>query len=170
MFLSSTTEYALRAAVFLASIPGDAANSERIAERTKVPSGYISKVMRDLVVAGIVSSQRGPNGGFALARDASRISVLEVVDAVTPLRRIRACPLGNPEHLSLCPLHRRLDDAIATIQKAFADTSLADLLDAGTRRGEQCGGVAQGVTITASASPGPRRSRGSGSTARGRAR
>jgi len=170
MMISSTTEYALRAAVYLASIGNEAASSERIAEHTKVPPGYISKVMRDLVVAGIVSSQRGPNGGFALARDVAKISILEVVDAVTPLRRIRSCPLGNSEHLALCPLHHRLDDAIATIQKAFADTSLADLLNPGSRRAGQCGGVANGVALSTSAASGPRRSRAAGRPSRGRAR
>ncbi len=155
MILSSTTEYALRAAVFLAANMGEAANSERIAECTKVPPGYISKVMRDLVVAGIASSQRGPNGGFSLARDPSTISILEVVDAVTPIQRIRACPLGNPSHLSLCPLHRKLDDAIESIQKAFSSTTLADLLEPGAGRAGRCAGVTNGVTLTSAATPRP---------------
>lgn len=170
MILSSTTEYALRAAVHLASIHGEAANSERIAEATKVPSGYLSKVMRDLVVAGVASSQRGPNGGFVLARDPSKISILEVIEAVTPLQRIRSCPLGNPAHLTLCPLHRKLDDAIEGIQSAFASTTLADLLEPGPGKSGRCMGVVNGTTLTTSAAPGPRRSRAAGSTPRGRAR
>jgi Rrf2 family nitric oxide-sensitive transcriptional repressor len=124
---SSTTEYALRASVFLASLNGDSASSERISEATKVPPGYISKVMRDLVVARLVESQRGPNGGFTLSRDPSSITVLDVVNAVTPIQRIESCPLGNPTHLNLCPLHRRLDDAIASIQEAFRKTTLAEV-------------------------------------------
>lgn len=170
MFLSSTTEYALRAVVYLASIKSEAASSERIAEATKVPPGYISKVMRDLVVAGLVSSQRGPNGGFALVRDPARISILEVVDAVTPIQRIRTCPLGNPEHLALCPLHRRLDDAIAAFQKAFSDTAVADLLDSGAKVRGRCAGVAGEVTITTSAARNPRRNGGSGGTPLDRSR
>lgn len=126
--ISSTTEYALRAAVHLGALRGGSANSERIAEATKVPPGYISKVMRDLVVAGLAMSQRGPNGGFMLARAPESITVLEVVNAVTPIHRIKSCPLGNPDHVALCPLHKRLDEAIAGVEAAFASTTLADLL------------------------------------------
>ncbi|MDZ4831802.1 MAG: Rrf2 family transcriptional regulator [Phycisphaerae bacterium] len=142
--LSSTAEYALRAAVFLASSDGVPANSERIAEVTKVPSGYISKVMRDLVVAQLVSSQRGPNGGFALARPASEITILDVVNAVTPIQRIRSCPLGDPKHISLCPLHRRLDDAIAAIEQGFASTTLNELLTPIAGGGKQCTAITIG--------------------------
>lgn len=135
---SSTTEYALRAAVFLASQGGESVSSDRISDATKVPPGYISKVMRDLVVARLVESQRGPNGGFTLARDPSAITVLDVVNAVTPIQRITSCPLGNPTHLNLCPLHRRLDDAIASIEAAFKQTTLAEVSQPKIGKGPQC--------------------------------
>ncbi len=152
---SSTTEYALRAAVFLAAQGGASASSERIAEVTHVPSGYISKVMRDLVVAGLVESQRGPNGGFTLALSPTEITVLDVVNAVAPIQRIEHCPLGNPMHTNLCPLHRRLDDAIASLQAAFRSTTLAELCapvgsGGGAKpSGPQCGAL----TISAKSAP-----------------
>lgn len=102
--LSQTIEYALRAMTFLASIDGDASfNSETIAECTKVPKGYLSKILRDLVVADLIVSQRGPNGGFTLSRSAAKISMLDVVNAVDPIPRIRKCPLGNPAHPPALP-------------------------------------------------------------------
>jgi Rrf2 family protein len=126
--ISQTIEYALRAMSHLATLEeGLAANSETIAEHTRVPRGYLSKVLRDLVVAGLVLSQRGPNGGFVLARSPSDISILDVVNAVDPIARINECPLGNPDHVQLCPLHRRLDDALETIERQFRETSLEDL-------------------------------------------
>lgn len=125
---SQTVEYAMRAMVFLASLEGESASSERIAENTRVPPGYISKVMRDLVVGGLVSSQRGPKGGFTLARRSSDITILDIVNAVDPIRRIRSCPLGNPLHVDLCPLHRRLDDALAHIEKTLASTTLGEII------------------------------------------
>lgn len=132
--LSQSVEYALRAMYHLASAPPDSAlNSETIAERTKVPKGYLSKILRDLVVAELVQSQRGPSGGFTLARRPDRISILDVLNAVDPIKRIRKCPLGNPAHLNLCPLHRRLDDSLARIEREFASTSLAELLETTTK-------------------------------------
>lgn len=145
--LSQTVEYALRAMTHLASLPGDAAaNSEAIAQRTRVPKGYLSKVLRDLVVAGLIDSRRGPNGGFALARAASNISILDVVIATDPIKRIDRCPLGNPAHVKLCPLHRRLDDSIAMIEREFARTSLAEIIETSTRSDDSCM-VLVGLTV-----------------------
>lgn len=127
--LSQTVEYALRAMVHLAALePGHSVNSQSIAGRTRIPHGYLSKILRDLVVADLVRSQRGPNGGFTLARLAEKISLLDVINAVDPIARITKCPLGNPAHLKLCPLHSRLDRAIATIEQEFRQTTLAELL------------------------------------------
>lgn len=133
--ISLTMEYALRALAHLASLPlNTALNSETIAKATGVPKGYLSKIMRDLVLAHLVRSQRGPNGGFTIARAPDLISVLEVVNAVDPIRRITTCPLGRPDHVSLCPLHRRLDDAIALIETRFAQTTVAELLEGTSER------------------------------------
>jgi Rrf2 family protein len=94
-----------------------------------VPEGYLSKVLQILSRGGLVRSQRGLHGGSVLTRDPAEISVYEVVEAVSPLPRIRTCPLGLPSHgVNLCPLHRRLDDAVEMVEKAFRDTSIADLL------------------------------------------
>lgn len=137
--LSQTVEYALRAMLHLASHPeGTSFNSESIAERTKVPKGYLSKILRDLVVAELIRSQRGPNGGFTLARKPSRISILDVVNAVDPIVRMKKCPLGNPAHVKLCPLHRRLDDAVGMIEHEFAGTTLADLVESNSKPEAAC--------------------------------
>lgn len=126
--ISQTVEYALRAIVYLSGIPAErAASSGEIATAMQVPQGYLSKLLRDLVVAGLVTSRRGPNGGFSLAQPASSMSMLDVVNAVDPIRRIRKCPLGNPAHLNLCPLHKRMDDALAQIEDAFGRTSIAEV-------------------------------------------
>lgn len=131
--ISQTIEYALRAMVHLASLaPDSTANSETIALHTKVPQGYLSKVLRDLVVGELIVSQRGPNGGFTLARAAEQISMLDVVNAVDPLKRIRRCPLGNPAHVKLCPMHHRLDDAMDMVERQFEGTSLAEVVASST--------------------------------------
>lgn len=54
--------------------------------------------------------------------------MLDVVNAVDPFTRITKCPLGNPAHVKLCPLHRRIDDAMNTIERQFRDTTLAEVL------------------------------------------
>ncbi len=137
--LSQTVEYALRAMVYLAALePDRAANSETIAGHTKIPHGYLSKILRDLVVAKLVRSQRGPSGGFSLAQPAEKVSLLSVVNAVDPITRIARCPLGDPAHISLCPLHSRLDHAIALVEQELKQTTLAELRDTSSANASGC--------------------------------
>jgi len=131
--ISQTAEYALRAVVHLAdrTRPGGevALTTPQIADATRVPVGYLAKVLGQLARADLLRSQRGLHGGFTIAREAKDISVLDVINAVDPVQRIHTCPLGLANHgTTLCPLHRRLDDAMASIEHAFADSTIADLL------------------------------------------
>lgn len=128
--LSRTTEYALRGMARLAIDPKSPQTVRQVAADAKVPPGYMAKVMQMLAEAGLLTSQRGLGGGFTLARPPAEISVLDIVSVVEPLPRIRTCPLGLKEHSrGLCALHRRLDDAVALVERAFAASTLADLLE-----------------------------------------
>ena len=127
--ISQTTEYALRAVVWLASHPDRALTAHQIAESTRVPAGYLAKVLQGLSRAGLLRSQRGLGGGFKLACPASSLSIWQVVQAVDPIRRIRECPLGLELHgHRLCALHQALDDAIARVEKGFSRCSIASLI------------------------------------------
>ncbi|REJ64814.1 MAG: Rrf2 family transcriptional regulator [Planctomycetota bacterium] len=127
--ISQTAEYALRAIVYLADNEGDPRTTVQIAGATDVPAGYLSKVMQNLSRAKLVIAQRGMHGGFTLAKEASKLTILEIVNAVDPVLRIHECPLRIAAHgKNLCPLHRRLDDAAAMVEKAFADTTIDELL------------------------------------------
>lgn len=127
---SQTVEYALRAVVYLASQAPTPRTTDQIAVATRVPKAYLSKVLQGLSRAGVVRSQRGIGGGMSLVKTSAEISILEVVDAVEPIGRITQCPLGLKSHgVRLCPLHRRLDDALAAVETAFGSTMLAELID-----------------------------------------
>lgn len=133
---SQTLEYALRVVVYLASLDGKQATIPQIAGATRTPEGYLAKVLRSLALGELVRSQRGPQGGSVLARPAKQITVYDVVQAVDPLQRITSCPLGIKGHgVNLCPLHRRLDQAIAMVEEAFKETTIAELVS--THKGLQ---------------------------------
>ena len=125
---SQTAEYALRAVVYLASQEGAPRTTQEIARATKVPTGYLSKVMQSLGRKHLVQSQRGLHGGFTLARPPEELTVLDVIGAVDPIQRIRSCPLGIKGHINLCPLHRRLDHAMKLVEDALQKSSIAELL------------------------------------------
>lgn len=126
--LPKTAEYALRAAVWLGRDPHQTQSADHLAERTQVPRRYLHKVLQDLVRASIVRSQSGPGGGYALARAPQKITILDVVNGVAPLERIRHCPLGLKSHTRLCPLHKELDSVYEATEKALSRVTLAQLL------------------------------------------
>ncbi|WDI43104.1 RrF2 family transcriptional regulator [Bremerella sp. P1] len=126
---SQTVEYALRAVCHLAYTAPGSSTTEEIANSTKVPIAYLSKVLQGLVRAGVVKSQRGVGGGISLVKSPEELTILEVVNAVDPIVRISSCPLGLKAHgKNLCPLHRRLDNAMASVEEAFNDTTLAEVI------------------------------------------
>jgi Rrf2 family protein len=127
--ISQTAEYALRAVVFLGGQEGRPATTQRIASDTRVPAGYLAKVLQALGRARLVDAQRGLHGGYVLARPLDELTVLDVVNAVDPLKRIHHCPLGLERHRgNLCSLHRRLDQGIALIESYFEQTTVGQLL------------------------------------------
>jgi Rrf2 family protein len=126
--LRKTSEYALRAMVWLAREPERPASADHLAEHTKVPRRYLYKVLQELVASGLVRSQPGPGGGYVLARRPEKVTILDVVNGVAPLERIRSCPLGLRSHTDLCPLHRELDRVYAAAERALGRVTIAKLL------------------------------------------
>ncbi len=127
--ISQTVEYALRAIVTIAQHEGQPCTAKKLAKITQVPLPYLSKLMQGLVRGGLVTSQRGLHGGFLLTTAPASLTILDVVNAVDPIKRIRQCPLNLQSHgTNLCPLHRRLDDAMAATEKVFRETTVAEML------------------------------------------
>jgi Rrf2 family protein len=135
---SQTVEYALRAMVQLASQSPDACTTKQIANKTKVPGAYLAKVLQSMRRAGLVNSRRGVGGGVNLARAAARISLLDVIDAVEPLKRSGA---RGHKGATLAPLQRQLNAALEQVRDNLAGISLGDLVKAPakkkTRRGKK---------------------------------
>lgn len=130
--ISRTAEYALRALVHMASVYNEQPleTVEQIAAVTKVPVGYLAKVLQSLTRAGLLISQRGIGGGFRLAKAPGETSVYEVIQAVDPIPRILVCPLGLEWHSThLCPLHKSMDDAMSVMEAQFRATTIENLIE-----------------------------------------
>lgn len=127
--ISKTAEYALRSMACLAIDPEQPRSADALAQKTQVPRSYLQRVLQDLAAAGLVQSRPGPGGGYELARPTSDVTILDVVNAVSPIERIRHCPLGISSHTELCPLHRELDQAYAATEAAFRRVTLKDLVE-----------------------------------------
>ena len=91
MKLSMRTRYGLRALLDLAKEKEGPVSIREIAERQNISLRYLENIFNDLVRDGILSSTRGKNGGFSLARSLDQITLLEVVEILEGKVRIVEC-------------------------------------------------------------------------------
>jgi Rrf2 family protein len=127
--LSEACEYGLRAVIWLAQRPEEPYKVKQIADEIRAAPGYLVKVLQDLTRAGILAARRGSNGGFTLIGDPSTLTALDVINAIDPLERITSCPLQLDAHQThLCPIHRQIDDAMATIEDLFRRLTIQDVV------------------------------------------
>ena len=93
MRLNARVDYALRAAVELTAAAGTAARpvtSERLATSQGIPPKFLESILLQLRRGGIVNSQRGPEGGYWLARPAEEISLADIIRVIDgPLANVR---------------------------------------------------------------------------------
>ncbi len=128
--LSQTAEYAFRAMACLAAKADESVTAGALAKQTQVPPDYLAKVLQQLGSAGLIKGRRGVGGGYTLTRPAADIRMIEILNSVNPLQRIKECPLGLKTHgANLCPLHRTMDKAIASVLEILDDKTLADLMN-----------------------------------------
>ncbi|PRY01221.1 BadM/Rrf2 family transcriptional regulator [Pontibacter ummariensis] len=137
--LSKTTEYALRAIVYIAinSVDGHKVGIKEIAQELELPAHFLGKILQDLVRKGVISSIKGPHGGFFLHRPASKINILEVVRIIDGLEAFKKCGMGMKECSDKhpCPLHNDIKTYRDHLLKVFSTKTIQDLVD-GIRTGK----------------------------------
>lgn len=127
--VTQTTEYAMRAMACLAVRPHRATSVSALSVETGITSTYLAKVLQYLAAADLVDGRRGVGGGYKLAREPSAIRLADVINAIEPIPRITACPLGLGGHAgALCPLHRRMEQATSAAMAVFESVTLRDLV------------------------------------------
>lgn len=130
MIFSQTAEYALRAMAHLASLPeGQPVRARDLSEATGIPADYVSKVLRRMVQAELLRSQKGHGGGFRLAQPPGSIRFADVLLAVDERIDPDRCAFGlgacNTE--SPCRLHNPLSRLKATIANWAENTTFAEV-------------------------------------------
>lgn len=99
MRISAKADYAMRAALELAAAEEPPVKGERIAEAQGIPLKFLENILIDLRHAGIVASQRGPEGGYRLDRPAAEITAADVIRAVDgPLAAVRGARPESTEY------------------------------------------------------------------------
>jgi len=108
VIFSKKCEYGMQAVLYLAAHTTDGVTRvDDIAATLKVPKEFVSKILQSLTASGIVFSKKGKFGGFALAKDPSRIRLIDIVAAIDGLEIFNSCVLGFPNCSpdTPCPVH-----------------------------------------------------------------
>lgn len=132
MLLSRSCEYGIRAALYLAGQPASPLVPIRsISEALGMPYAFLAKIAQALIGAGLLTSTRGPHGGVALARPASRITLEQIVLAIDGPAVFTECVLGLPGcgDRTPCPLHAQWAAARGKAHAMFADATLASVAE-----------------------------------------
>jgi len=133
MIISQTAEYAIRAMSALATLPdGKRVRASDLGRATGIPSPYLSKILRRLVLAELLVSRKGQGGGFALARPAAEIPFIEILEAVDAFPTDGRCAFGwgNCDQLSPCPLHGAWSRLNNHLQRWAVESNLAEVAEA----------------------------------------
>ena len=121
IIFSRQCEYALQATTYLALKPaGQMTSIKELTKKLNIPYHFLGKILQDLAYKGLLRSQKGPTGGFALAMSASDITLFHIVDAIDGNAFMTKCVMGFPECTGKnpCAVHEKwggLRDGIYTM-------------------------------------------------------
>lgn len=102
--VSRKVDYALRAMVYLASLPPGVREPFRtVAANNLIPRDFLAKILKVLGDQGLVSSVRGPGGGVCIARDPAEVSFLDVIEAVEGPVTLNVCLSDDSEACAIAP-------------------------------------------------------------------
>ncbi len=129
--LSQKCKYAIRTILYLASKneEGEKKDLKKISEALKIPTPYLGKILQELVPKKIISSIKGPNGGFFLTEQNLQLPVIKIIEAIDGLTLFEACGLGlhvcSDKHP--CPIHNDFKVARDHLKNMFANKSIEEL-------------------------------------------
>ena len=138
MIYPQSTTYALEALGYMAALePGATVKTRELAETLNIPEHFLGKVMSQLVKKRLISSAKGPTGGFALAVDPSKVTLYRILAALDSLRALEEeCVMGlsRCSDKAPCALHESWskfrDSAVARAQKLTLDSPTRPILAA----------------------------------------
>ncbi len=129
MLLSQTSEYAMRAVLYIAERHPGPVRAADLATALAVPPNYLGKTLGQLARVGILLSSRGSNGGFRLSRPATEIRLADIVHAFgVPEQRRCLLGMGTCGATPACPAHHAWLPSARMIDRFFDSTTVADLV------------------------------------------
>ena len=129
MFISKTSEYALKVLTYMALKNATQFSAQSLYAELDIPKRYLMRLLTDLSKSGFIKATRGRNGGYVFARPIDTIYFSEIIDSVEDLQSFEGCVLGNV----VCPvdkpctMHQIWEKPKQAFLETIKTTTLADL-------------------------------------------
>ena len=130
--LNKLTDYAVVVLAQMANDPDGVITAPKLARDTGVPAPTVAKLLKALVRAEILTSQRGAGGGYVLGQAANDITVADIISALEGPISLTACVDGTDltcEVETLCPMRGNWDKVNRAIRSALESVTLAEMAD-----------------------------------------
>lgn len=133
MFLSKSFGYALRGILYVALVDKENRKVQlsEMADKLSVPRHFLAKIMKSMMKEGVLTSTKGPYGGFAINADTLQTSLIQLVKITDGVEQFNTCVLSlrkcnsrNP-----CPLHYQMLKLRDEMLAQFSKTTIGDLLN-----------------------------------------
>jgi Rrf2 family iron-sulfur cluster assembly transcriptional regulator len=133
--LSNTSKYAIRAVIYLAvhAEKDQKIGIKKIAEALDIPSPFLGKILQVLVRRKIISSTKGPNGGFGIGKKTSQITLYDIIVEMDGDELFNSCLLGagncdtNKKDGGYCAMHKEFDDARSQLMVLYKTKTVGEL-------------------------------------------
>ncbi|RLD67166.1 MAG: hypothetical protein DRI84_03205 [Bacteroidetes bacterium] len=129
MRLSKTSEYALRVLSFMINSDMQVFSAKYLIETLGVPDKYLRKLMTDLSKNGFIRSMQGRDGGYTFAKNANKIYISQVIEAVEGMDRYKGCIMGFGECSddNPCSLHENYAPIKDQLINFLSTTAISEL-------------------------------------------
>ena len=133
--LSNTSKYAIRGVIYLAvyATENKRIGIKKIAEALDIPAPFLGKILQVLVRRKILSSTKGPNGGFGLDKDPETISLYEIIVEMDGDQLFNSCLLGagkcneNKAEGGYCAIHKDFEDVRSKMVEIYKSKTIGEL-------------------------------------------
>lgn len=129
MFISKTSEYALRILTYMALNSEKQFSAQSLFNELDIPKRYLMRLLTDLSKSGFIAATRGRSGGYVFAKPLDTVYFSEIIDSVEGLQSFEGCVLGN----TVCPvdkpcaMHQIWEKPKQAFLETIKKTTLADL-------------------------------------------
>jgi Rrf2 family iron-sulfur cluster assembly transcriptional regulator len=134
--LSNSCRYGIRAVIYLASQPVSAGKTgiKKISNDLNLPTPFLAKILQQLAKQKILSSSKGPHGGFSLLKDPRKITLLDIVNTIDGFDTFTNCVMHNGSCVGMtkdkmrCTLHEDYEKSRRELIKLFTNRTIYELV------------------------------------------